>query len=78
MEGEKIVCCDSGRSDALAYAMGAAGNRNNDPMAMAAMMNNSQWMNNPFIYLVFLMMFGRNGLWVITEVACRMPRFRRS
>ncbi len=63
MEGEKIVCCDSGRSDALAYAMGAAGNRNNDPMAMAAMMNNSQWMNNPFIYLVFLMMFGRNGLW---------------
>jgi len=20
-------------------------------------------MNNPFIYLVFLMMFGRNGLW---------------
>lgn len=63
MEGEKIVCCDSGRSDALAYAIGAAGNRNNDPMAMAAMMNNSQWMNNPFIYLVFLMMFGRNGLW---------------
>ena len=24
-------------------------------------MNN--WMNNPFIYLVFLMMFGRNGFW---------------
>lgn len=63
MEGEKIVCCDNGRSDALAYAMGAVNNKGNDPLAMAAMMNNSQWMNNPFIYLVFLMMFGRNGLW---------------
>lgn len=39
------------------------GKNNNDPMAMAAMLNNNQWMNNPFIYLVFLMMFGRNGLW---------------
>lgn len=57
MEGEKIVCCDNGRSDALAYAMGAVNNKGNDPLAMAAMMN------NPFIYLVFLMMFGRNGLW---------------
>lgn len=35
------------------------GKNNNDPMAL----NNNQWMNNPFIYLVFLMMFGRNGLW---------------
>ncbi len=45
--------------------LGAMANKGNhtDPMAMAAMMNNSQWMNNPFIYLVFLMMFGRNGLW---------------
>ena len=43
--------------------LGSMANRGNDPMAMAAMMNNSQWMNNPFIYLVFLMMFGRNGLW---------------
>ena len=30
------------------------GKNNNDPMAMAAMLNNNQWMNNPFIYLVFL------------------------
>ncbi len=45
--------------------LGAMANKgtHTDPMAMAAMMNNSQWMNNPFIYLVFLMMFGRNGLW---------------
>lgn len=38
--------------------------RNNDPMTWMAMnggMNN--WSNNPFLYLIFLMMFGRNGLW---------------
>ena len=38
--------------------------RNNDPMTLMAMnggMNN--WSNNPFLYLIFLMMFGRNGLW---------------
>lgn len=61
MEAEKIICCDGARNnDTLAYAMA---NKGNDPMAMAAMMANNQWMNNPFIYLVFLMMFGRNGLW---------------
>ena len=45
--------------------LGSMANKGNhsDPMAIAAIMNNSQWMNNPFIYLVFLMMFGRNGLW---------------
>ena len=58
---DKIYCMDHSNNDALAYLAGQ--NRNSDPMAMAAMMNNSQWMNNPFIYLVFLMMFGRNGLW---------------
>lgn len=40
--------------------------RGNDPFAMIAAMNNgngmNNWFNNPFIYLIFLMMFGRNGL----------------
>ena len=42
-------------------------NRNNDPMAMAAMMNGGMngWQNNPFIYLVWMMfanrMWGNDG-----------------
>ena len=55
MDGvEKVICCDRG-NDALAYA--AMAKNNNDPMAMAAMMNGGmggQW-NNPFIYLVWMM-----------------------
>lgn len=60
MEAEKIICCDKG-NDALAYA--AMANRQNDPMAMAAMMNGgmNNWMNNPFMYLILLAMFGGNG-----------------
>ena len=73
MEAEKIICCDRGDNDnALAAAILAGNNRrdndglyallanqrnNNDPMAMAAMMNGGmggQW-NNPFIYLVWMM-----------------------
>lgn len=57
---EKIYCTDNNSNDAI---LASLANNSHDPMAMAAMMNNSQWMNNPFIYLVFLMMFGRNGLW---------------
>lgn len=56
---EKIYCTDN--NDALLASV--MGKNNNNPMAMVAMLNNNQWMNNPFIYLVFLMMFGRNGLW---------------
>ena len=37
---------------------------NNDPMwALLSNGGMNNWMNNPFIYLVFLMMFGRNGFW---------------
>ncbi len=61
---EEVIKTTSGCNEALMGSLlGNMANRGNDPMAMAAMMNNSQWMNNPFIYLVFLMMFGRNGLW---------------
>lgn len=55
--------------------------RGTDPMAMLAAMNNggmngNNWMNNPFIYLVFLMMFGRNGLWGNNcgECGCNNPQ----
>ncbi len=60
MDAEKIVCCDTGRSnDALAYA--AMANKQSDPMAMAAMMNNNNWNNSPWMYLIFLALFGGNG-----------------
>ncbi len=61
---EEVIKTTSGCDAMMGGLLGAMANKgSNDPMAMAAMMNNSQWMNNPFIYLVFLMMFGRNGLW---------------
>ena len=64
MSGEEVIRTTSGCDAMMGGLLGAMANKGNhsDPMAMAAMMNNSQWMNNPFIYLVFLMMFGRNGL----------------
>lgn len=48
MEGEKIICCDGTRGDALAWAA-MANAKNNDPMAMLAAVNGGmggQW-NNP-------------------------------
>ncbi len=67
---EKVYCYDhpsaySGANNA-ALAMAAMANRGNacSPVEMMAAMNGggmNQWMNNPFIYLVFLMMFGNNG-----------------
>jgi len=36
---------------------------NNGDNAMNAMLANNSWNNNPFIWLVFLAMFGRNGMW---------------
>lgn len=52
--------------DALAIAaMANKGRSECDPAAMAAMLGNggmNSWVNNPFIYLVFMMMFG-NGNW---------------
>lgn len=60
MDSEKIYCTDCRSNDALWAATMANSRNNNDPMAMAAMMNGgmgNQW-NNPFIYLVW-MMFAR-------------------
>lgn len=62
MEAEKIICCDGARNnDALAWA--AMANKGNDPMAMAAMMNGgmNSWNNSPWMYLIFLALFGGGG-----------------
>lgn len=60
---EKIYCTGHDNNDALVAALA---NRNSDPMAMAAMMNNqNQWGNNPFAYLIWLVfamrMWNNNG-----------------
>ncbi len=67
MDSEKIYCTDCRSNDALWAATMANSRNNNDPMAMAAMMNGgmgNQW-NNPFIYLVWMMfarrMWGDDG-----------------
>ena len=58
---EKIYCCDRGENDnALAAAIMANSNRRDDWGPMAAMLNNNNWMNNPFAYIMFLALF-RNG-----------------
>ncbi len=60
---EKVYCTGDGGSNNLATALLARG-KETDPMAMAAMMNGgmgNQWLNNPFLYLIFLAMFGGNG-----------------
>ena len=71
---EKIYCTDN--NDALLASI--MDKNNNDPMAMAAMLNNNQWMNNPFIYLVFLMMFGKMDYGETMLIVFRMQKFRDS
>lgn len=58
---EKIYCCDRGDNDnALTAAILAGNNRRDDWGPVAAMLNNNNWMNNPFAYIMFLALF-RNG-----------------
>lgn len=66
---ERIYCCDHrNNNDALTAAILANRDRNDDPMAMAAMMGGgfgaNQWMNNPFAYMM-MMAWMRNfgGAW---------------
>ncbi len=57
---EKIYCCgDRDNNDAL-YAT-LANQRNNDPATMMAAMGGgmNNWMNNPFVYLVWMMFANR-------------------
>lgn len=56
---ERIYCCDRGNDDAAWMAAFANRNNNNDWWP-AMMMSNGQW-NNPFIYLVWMMMAQRMG-----------------
>lgn len=58
---EKIYCCDRGNNDNALTAAILANNHRDDWSPMAAMLNNqSEWMNNPFAYIMFLALF-RNG-----------------
>lgn len=58
---EKIYCCDRGDNDnALTAAILANGNNRRDDWGPMAAMMNSNWMNNPFAYIMFLALF-RNG-----------------
>ena len=59
MDAEKIICCDRDNDNALAAAIMANGRRNDDPYAMAALMNQNQQWNNPFSYLIWMMFAGR-------------------
>lgn len=70
MEGtEKIYTTDGGSNFANGALMGASLNRGSGYGDAAALMANqfgNNWMNNPFAYLMFMMipaMWGGNGLW---------------
>lgn len=39
------------------------GDNSNRSAELMALMNNGGWNNNPFVWLVFMAMFGRNGMW---------------
>ena len=49
---EKVYCTGHDNNDSLVAAL--ASKSNCDPMAMAAMMNQNDYMNNPFAYLIWM------------------------
>lgn len=55
---EKVYCTGHGNNDALVAAL--ASKNNCDPMAMAAMMNQNDCMNNQFAYLIWMIFAMRN------------------
>lgn len=57
---EKIYCCDNGANSALTAALMAKQPQNNDAL-MATLANGgmNNWMNNPFVYLVWMMFANR-------------------
>lgn len=56
---EKIYCTESGNNNDLAAILAAT--KNNDPATMMAAMGGgmNNWMNNPFVYLVWMMFANR-------------------
>lgn len=57
---EKIYCCDGNNNDALLGGILANQNKGVGGAEMAALMNNgNNWMNNPFVYLVWMMFANR-------------------
>lgn len=56
--------CENPRQDNSALWAALMGRNNESPAELAALMNgtNNQW-NNPFFYLIFLMMFRNGGFW---------------
>ena len=60
---EEVIKTTSSCDAMMGGLLGAMTNKgnNNDPMAMAAMMNNNNWNNSPWMYLIFLALFGGNG-----------------
>lgn len=64
---EKVYCYDhpSAYNNHDALAIAAMNKKDTDPMAMMAAMNGgmgaNSWINNPWIYFVFLAMFGNGG-----------------
>lgn len=60
---EKVYCTGHNNNDALLATL--ASKNNTDPMAMAAMMNQNDYMNNPFAYLIWMIfamrMWNNNG-----------------
>lgn len=59
---EKVYCHDGGDNAALTAAL-MGGRDKCDPMAMMAAMNGGggNWNNNPWMYLIFLALFGNGG-----------------
>lgn len=57
---EKIYCCDGNNNDALLGGILANQNKGVGGAEMAALMNGgNNWMNNPFVYLVWMMFANR-------------------
>lgn len=55
---ERVYCCGKDDNDALIATLAT---RHDDPYVMASMMNGNNNWNNPFIYLVWMMMAQRMG-----------------
>ena len=60
---EEVIRTTSGCDAMMGGLLGSMANKgsHHDPMAMAAMMNGNNWNNSPWMYLIFLALFGGGG-----------------